>query len=92
MQLEFEWDEAKRLSNIRKHGIDFEQARLLFDGRSILTVRSSFSVEERFLTTAELDGNFITVVWTQRAGSIRLISARSARNAEERAYRSLYGG
>ena len=29
---EFEWDDAKRRSTIRKHGIDFEDAKLIFDG------------------------------------------------------------
>jgi uncharacterized protein len=37
---EFEWDEAKRLSNIEKHGIDFKVADLVFDGRPILNLLS----------------------------------------------------
>jgi uncharacterized DUF497 family protein len=27
-----EWDEAKRLENIRRRGLDFEDADLMFDG------------------------------------------------------------
>ena len=38
MELEFEWDEEKRLSNIAKHGIDFLRVRELFDGRPTYTV------------------------------------------------------
>ena len=30
--MEFEWDEAKRQANILKHGIDFEDAKTIFDG------------------------------------------------------------
>ena len=90
--MEFEWDEEKRLSNIRKHGIDFSRARLLFDDRPTVEAIALSTVEERFRTTGELDGRLVTAIWTRRAGSIRLISVRSARDAEKRAYRSLYGG
>ena len=31
--MEFEWDEAKNPSNIRKHGIGFDTAKRVFDGR-----------------------------------------------------------
>ena len=31
--MEFEWDDAKRLSNIEKHGIDFRDALDVFDAR-----------------------------------------------------------
>ena len=27
----FEWDEAKNKTNLRKHGVDFETAQLIFD-------------------------------------------------------------
>jgi uncharacterized protein len=30
--MEFEWDEAKRISNIRRHGVDFAEVSPLFDG------------------------------------------------------------
>ena len=39
--MEFEWDEDKRQSNIAKHGIDFDRAATLFDGR--LLANGSFN-------------------------------------------------
>ena len=33
----FEWDEGKRNANLVRHGIDFPDAALLFDGRPIFT-------------------------------------------------------
>ncbi len=30
--MQFEWDESKRISNIRKHGIDFLDVPKVFDG------------------------------------------------------------
>ena len=35
--MEFEWDEAKRLANLRKHGIDFVDVPAVFD-EDIVTV------------------------------------------------------
>lgn len=90
--MEFEWDEAKRLSNLAKHGVDFLLTRRLFGGAPTVTTRSSFRPEERFLTSGAIDGSLVTVDWTWRGPSIRIISARRARDAEGRAYRSLYGG
>ena len=87
--MEFEWDEAKRLSNIAKHGIDFFRAQSVFDGRPRTELISRRGDEERVVSTAELDGRIVTVVWTERRGAIRLISARGARDAEKREYRSL---
>ena len=85
------WDEAKRQANLAKHGIDFRLMRRLFDGRPVITTTSSYPDEARFLTTGIIDDLFFTVVWTHRLHTIRLISARRARDAERRAYRAVFG-
>jgi uncharacterized DUF497 family protein len=91
--VEFEWDEAKRQSNLDKHAVDFVDTQALFDGRSAFTALARPTPEEqRYATTGVLDGRFYTVVWTWRGNIIRLISARRARDAEERAYRTVFGG
>jgi hypothetical protein len=88
----FEWDEAKRLSNVAKHGIDFSDAFQMFDGRPRLDVGSPRRGEDRFLSVALLDGRHATVVWISRGENvIRIISFRRARRAEERQYRQVYG-
>ncbi|CAA9572657.1 MAG: hypothetical protein AVDCRST_MAG87-2575 [uncultured Thermomicrobiales bacterium] len=38
-----------------------------------------------------IDEKLYTVIWTFRGSTIRLISARRARDAEERAYRDIHG-
>jgi uncharacterized protein len=86
----FEWDEAKREINLFKHGVDFRRVRVIFDGRPIVTERSDRNGEERLKTTGELNGRFFTVVWTPRGNAIRIISARRARDGEERAYRAVH--
>jgi uncharacterized DUF497 family protein len=88
---EFEWDEAKRLANIEKHGIEFEAAKAIFDGRPVFALSGNRDGEPRSTTVAVLSDAVIAVVWTWRGHTIRLISARSASRAERRQYRQLYG-
>ena len=89
---QFEWDEFKRLRNIDRHGLDFYNARTLFDGREVYTALSQYPEETRFVSTALFnDGKFYSVVWTWRLDKRRIISFRRARNGEERQYRQLHG-
>ncbi len=90
--MEFEWDDAKRRSNLAKHKLDFNNVVELFDGLPVSIVPSFYPYEERFETTGMCNGRFITIIWTIREPNIRIISARSARDAERRKYRALYHG
>ncbi|MGG6241061.1 BrnT family toxin [Nodosilinea sp. AN01ver1] len=85
--MDFAWDDAKRLSNLQKHGVDFADVTALFDG-DILTVeddRYSYG-EQRFVTFGLLQGRVVAVVHTERENRIRLISARKATRYEQRIY------
>jgi uncharacterized protein len=81
----FEWDEEKAASNRRKHGIDFDEAVEIFYGSSLLR-RSDRNAEERWLAIGETEGRVVTVVFTWRGDTLRIISARRARKNEKRAY------
>ncbi len=88
----FEWDENKRCANIRKHGIDFIRAQEAFDGRPVYEYSSSFAAETRIVTVAQLESRIVAIVWVWRQeNTVRIISARSARDGEKRKYRELYG-
>jgi uncharacterized DUF497 family protein len=90
--MNFEWDEDKRLSNIEIHGIDFFGARHLFDGRPRYDFESPRGGEHRILSIGELNGVIVAVAWTKRGADIvRIISARRARNEEEKKYREICG-
>jgi uncharacterized protein len=85
--MEFEWDEDKRLANIKNHGIDFVDVSEVFDG-DIFTVeddRYSYG-EQRFVTFGLLKGCVVAVVNTDRGGFIRIISIRKATKNEYRSY------
>lgn len=90
--VEFSWDESKRERVLAERGIDFLRvAASLFDGRPFLTAPSPRDGEERFLSVGLIEGRFFAVIWTWRDGAIRIITARRARDAEEKRYRAIYG-
>jgi hypothetical protein len=91
MVMEFEWDELKRALNVAKHGVDFIFAQALFDGRPVLTAQSQRGGEDRYATVGEIGGRFMTVVWTWRGSTVRIISARRARREEEQRHRAAFG-
>lgn len=84
----FEWDEAKNQANIRKHGIDFNDAMELFqqpylahpDGREDYA-------EERWINLGRIRSLIGVVVSTERERDVvRIISARKATRREARHY------
>ena len=85
----FEWDAAKRLTNLAKHGLDFVRADLLFDGRPILDLPPKHPLEPRTPTVGKLDGVFVALVWTWRGTNRRAVSFRRARHDERDAHRQL---
>lgn len=89
--MDFEWDEKKRAINLAGHGLDLIDAATLFDGRPVFTYPSPRHGEERFVTVGRLTSRIFAIVWTERKKTIRLISFRRARDAEERKYRSIFG-
>jgi uncharacterized protein (DUF4415 family)/uncharacterized DUF497 family protein len=62
----FEWDEAKRLKTLRERNLDFRDTDQVFDGRPVLHVRAWRNGEERFVSTARINGKLYTAVWTWR--------------------------
>lgn len=82
----YEWDDAKNASNIAKHGISFDMARRIFDG-PVLTVvdRRDDYGELREISIGIVDQvAVLTVVHTDRAGRVRIISTRPASQPERR--------
>jgi len=87
----FEWDEEKRAMTLEERGLDFADADLFFDGRPVIVIPSPRGGEERWRTTARIEGAYYTLVWMWRSDAVRIISMRRAREDEERAHRALRG-
>jgi uncharacterized DUF497 family protein len=83
----FEWDDQKNELNRVKHGIDFDDAIEIFYGPIILR-RSDRNNEERWIAIGKSHDRVLTVIFTRRKQTIRIISARHPRQDEERAYRN----
>lgn len=83
----FDWDDAKAAANLTKHGVSFEEAVEVFSDYLYTTTEDLTAAENRFQTVgATKDLTILVVVYTERAGSIRIISARKATKAEIRKY------
>ena len=83
----FEWDEDKNEINRRKHGIDFEDAALVFDYvYRIERYDATHSIDEdRWITIGRVR-QILFVVYTERGDITRLISARKATREERAEY------
>lgn len=88
-QIDVEWDEVKNLYNQRAHDISFEEAATVFYDSLEITLNDTdhSSSEYRFLIIGESDaGRSMVVSYTERAGKIRLISARKPTRNERKDY------
>jgi uncharacterized DUF497 family protein len=85
----FEWDAAKAGSNLRKHGVAFEDAITVFDDDRALEESDPDPDEERFKIIGMTSARRIVVVVYAEPDhdKIRIISARKATSHEIQAYR-----
>jgi uncharacterized DUF497 family protein len=87
--VQFEWDPAKATENAHKHGVEFAEAQTVFGDPLELTIPDpDHSVgEARFVSIGQSAvGRLLVVTYTERRGSIRLISAREATAQERKSY------
>jgi uncharacterized protein len=75
MEFDFEWDEEKRLSNIKERGVDFRDAALIFEGPVITKedMREDYG-ERRFRALGRVDNEYYVVAYTWRGSTCRIIS------------------
>jgi len=90
--IHFAWDEAKNRSNIRKHGVSFEEARTTFfdDAARIIDDPDHSQQEDRFLLLGMSSKFRLLLVchcYRKSEEQIRIISARRATSAEALHYR-----
>ena len=84
----YEWDEAKREANLKKHGLDFRDAYLVFENPRKVTYRIQWRDELRFQDVAlvEVAGGVLSLVYVLRGLNVRVISFRPASRRERRIY------
>ena len=87
--MNFEWDPAKAEANRRKHAVAFVEAVSVFGDPLSQTFYDAehSKAEDRFATIGLSDRGRLLIVWhTDRASSVRLISARTPTRSESEAY------
>jgi len=85
--MEFEWDEAKRASNLAKHGLDFAELRRVDWAAAHIGRDDRFDYgEERYTAYSDLDGHLVVIIFTWRGEAMRIVSLRRANKREIRIY------
>lgn len=87
--LKFQWDPKKAASNLRKHGVSFDEATSVFDDL-LATVYEDpdHSVrEKRYLTIgSSAQGRLLHIAFADRGERIRIINARKVTRKERELY------
>jgi len=89
MNTDFEWDADKAASNLKKHGVSFEEATTTFFDVLSVTIDDPLhsSGEQRAVLIGQSgSGRLLVVVHMDRGSQIRIISARAATRKERRYY------
>lgn len=87
--MEFEWDERKAATNLKKHGVSFHEAGTVFGDPMAITFHDPEHSEDehRFLTFGLSRSNHLLVVaHTSRSDKVRIISARVMTKRERKIY------
>lgn len=91
-----EWDREKDRANRAKHGLGFEEVRVLFERDTdylVIYDEEHSSVEDRFLAIGPIAKGVVVVAYAEpRDDVIRVITARLATRAEEEAFYRRAGG
>ena len=85
--MKFEWDANKNDTNIKRRGIDFKDAKKIFEGYTLTIEDDRFDYgEHRFISFGLMYDHVIAVVHTESEEKIRIISARKATKNEQKIY------
>jgi uncharacterized DUF497 family protein len=85
--VDFSWDERKAASNLKKHGVSFDEAATVFADPLALAIDDLLEPERTLLLGMSNRQRLLLVVHIEQDEStIRIISARRATSHERRRY------
>ena len=90
--MNFEWDEQKNQTNIKKHGLDFGDAYKVFEHPMLVNLdgREDYG-EDRWAGVGLMDMRVVAIVFTEPVeDTIRVISFRKATKGERKRYEQAY--
>ena len=88
-ELAFTWDPVKAATNLRKHGVSFDEAASVFTNplAKVLPDPTCRKGEDRVIMVGHSErGRLLLVVFAERDGRLRIISARAVSRRERREY------
>jgi uncharacterized DUF497 family protein len=81
--MRFTWDEVKRKRNLKDHGLDFVDAKRVFESLTFTYEDDRFRYDEqRFVTLGLFKGLPVSIVHTESEDRIHVISFRKATKRE----------
>lgn len=85
--MNFIWNEKKRQKNIQKHGLDFAELKIVFQGPLVTKIddRKNYG-KIRWISLGNMAGTIVILVYTEIKNEIRFISARRASKNETTIY------
>jgi uncharacterized DUF497 family protein len=86
--VDFEYDNDKSTSNLKKHGIDFSAAQELWIDPELIELQVKSEGEPRFLVIGLIAKKHWSAVITYRGRAIRIILVRCSRKKEVELYES----
>jgi uncharacterized DUF497 family protein len=87
--MEFEWDESKAVTNLKKHSVSFEEAKTVFDNvLAVIFDDEAHSVDEKreIIIGHSQNNRLLIISFTERPNAIRIISTRLATRREREDY------
>lgn len=93
--MQFEWNKEKAASNLKKHGVGFEEAKTIF-GDALARIfddeEHSFEEKRNGIVGHSMKNRLLIISFTERADeTIRIISARETTPIERRKYENENG-
>lgn len=86
--MEFEYDPKKSEINKRKHGIDFEEAKVIWDDPMRLELQAKTVDEQRSVIIGKIENKYFSAIIAYRNNKTRIISVRRSRDNEVMLYES----
>jgi uncharacterized DUF497 family protein len=89
MPPQYEWDEDKARTNLRKHQVGFQEGATVFNDPLIATRLDpdhSYDELRHIAIGRSVRGRILVVVFTERGDKLRLISCRKATPREQKVY------
>lgn len=88
-----EWDENKRQENLRKHGLDFQDASEVFEGPMLVRLDTRVDYgEDRYVSIGFLKSRVVVLVFVEDTENdvVRIISLRKALNYERKRFEQYF--